>query len=155
MFQSVGQVLLREHESDFSQYSLSIMVKFREDAPLQQLSGTRQSGGERSVSTAYFLLALQSLTKFPFRVVDEINQGMDAINERKLFTQISSSSDGKSQYFLMTPKLLTNLEYKNGDRVLCVYSGRNIQSEKSDVVGQWDTNAILKAVERQQKARMA
>eukprot|EP01052_Picozoa_sp_SAG31_P004861 SAG31_NODE_206_length_20335_cov_17.910160_14_plen_55_part_00 len=28
------------------------------------------------------------MTTFPFRVVDEINQGMDARNERKMFEQI-------------------------------------------------------------------
>ena len=39
-------------------------------------------GGERSVSTALYMMALQSLTKVPFRCVDEINQGMDEVNER-------------------------------------------------------------------------
>jgi hypothetical protein len=28
------------------------------------------------------MMALQSLTKVPFRCVDEINQGMDEVNER-------------------------------------------------------------------------
>jgi hypothetical protein len=47
-------------------------------------SSHRQSGGERSVSTMLYLIALQEFTKCPFRVVDEINQGMDAVNERKV-----------------------------------------------------------------------
>lgn len=36
----------------------------------------RQSGGERSVSTMLYLVALTGVTVTPFRVVDEINQGM-------------------------------------------------------------------------------
>ncbi len=59
-------------------------VKFRESEPLQQLTANRQSGGERSVSTILYLIALQDVTVTPFRVVDEINQGMDPINERKV-----------------------------------------------------------------------
>jgi chromosome segregation ATPase len=49
-------------------------VSFRAGTPLQQLTGTSQSGGERSVSTMLFLLALQEICDCPFRVVDEINQ---------------------------------------------------------------------------------
>jgi hypothetical protein len=71
---------------------------------------------ERSVSTIVYLVSLQDLTNCPFRVVDEINQGllvfevnsfwinsrqhlrdpsltlflsgMDPINERKMFQQL-------------------------------------------------------------------
>ena len=59
---------------DFSQYGVEIMVKFRDSESLQLLTSTRQSGGERSVSTMLYLLALQDLTNCPFRAVDEINQ---------------------------------------------------------------------------------
>ena len=31
------------------------------------------------------MMALQALTKVPFRCVDEINQGMDEKNERRVF----------------------------------------------------------------------
>ena len=51
---------------------------------LQRLTGQRQSGGEKSVSTILYLLSLQELSRAPFRVVDEINQGMDIENERKV-----------------------------------------------------------------------
>ena len=36
-------------------------------------------------STALYMMALQALTKVPFRCVDEINQGMDEKNERRVF----------------------------------------------------------------------
>ena len=64
-----GEVGLKRgnHENDFENYGISIRVKFRDDEPLQELTGARQSGGERSVSTALYMLALQQLTSVPFR----------------------------------------------------------------------------------------
>jgi chromosome segregation ATPase len=53
-----------------------------ESEPLSVLDNHRQSGGERAVSTIFYLMALQSLARAPFRLVDEINQGMDPRNER-------------------------------------------------------------------------
>ena len=52
---------------------------------MQVLSPAHHSGGEKSVSTIMYLLSLQGITQTPFRVVDEINQGMDQTNERKVF----------------------------------------------------------------------
>ena len=52
---------------------------------VQVLSPAHHSGGEKSVSTIMYLLSLQGITQTPFRVVDEINQGMDQTNERKVF----------------------------------------------------------------------
>lgn len=59
---------------DFSKYGAQIRVKFRVNEELQALNAQRQSGGERSVSTMLYLMALQEETSCPFRVVDEINQ---------------------------------------------------------------------------------
>lgn len=72
-----------------------------------------------------YLIALQDLSKSPFRVVDEINQGMDPRNERLVHEQIVQAACGKntSQYFLVTPKLLPNLEYRDEMRILCVFNG--------------------------------
>ncbi|KAG0322108.1 Structural maintenance of chromosomes protein 5, partial [Linnemannia gamsii] len=71
-----GEIKLGEHE-DYDKWSIDILVKFRDSEKLQKLTGQRQSGGERSVSTIMYLMAMQSLSKVSFRVVDEINQGMD------------------------------------------------------------------------------
>jgi chromosome segregation ATPase len=76
-----GEVGLEEKtdtfsEHDYDKYGIKIMVKFRENERLTQLTSTRQSGGEKAVSTITYLMALQGLSKAPFRVVDEINQGM-------------------------------------------------------------------------------
>ena len=78
----------------------------------------RQSGGERSVTTAIYMMAMQSITKVPFRCVDEINQGMDERNERKVFDLIIETAvrANTAQYFLLTPKLLSDLKYERGVR---------------------------------------
>ena len=88
------------HESpDFDKWGINIFVKFRDNEKLQQLTGQRQSGGERSVTTILYLMSLQNLAKSPFRVVDEINQGMDPRNERMIHEQIveGASRPGTSQ----------------------------------------------------------
>ncbi|XP_077295757.1 structural maintenance of chromosomes 5 [Arctopsyche grandis] len=113
-------------EDDYDLYGISILVRFREDAELQQLTRTTQSGGERALATALYLMALQQLSQAPFRCVDEINQGMDPINERKMFqllVKITTECDASSQYFLLTPKLLKNLEYTKSIKVHTIMNG--------------------------------
>lgn len=122
---------------DFANWAIHIRVKFRENEPLSLLDSHRQSGGERAVSTIFYLMALQSLSKSPFRVVDEINQGMDQRNERMVHGRMvdiaaaneQAVAEGKasgSQYFLITPKLLSGLRYEKGMTVLCIVSGENV-----------------------------
>ncbi|KAH8431563.1 DNA repair ATPase SMC5 [Aspergillus melleus] len=128
--------------SNFDQWSVQIHVKFRENENLSLLDSHRQSGGERAVSTIFYLMALQSLSASPFRVVDEINQGMDPRNERMVhgrlvdiacanggYNEDGTESSGGSQYFLITPKLLSGLVYKPGMRVLCIYSGEHMPKD--------------------------
>lgn len=120
-----GEVSLDERDTDFDQYGILIKVKFRQTGQLQVLSAHHQSGGERSVSTILYLVSLQDLTNCPFRVVDEINQGMDPINERKMFQQLvrAASQPNTPQCFLLTPKLLPNLEYSDACSILTVMNG--------------------------------
>ncbi|KAL6721930.1 Structural maintenance of chromosomes protein 5 [Lecanora helva] len=167
-------------DDDFDQWAIQIRVKFRENEPLTTLDSHRQSGGERAVSTIFYLMSLQSLTRSPFRVVDEINQGMDPRNERLVHKRMvgiacgegtmgissdqinrgssgdgvdgfdlgaeqddaasdgegedpSSTGGGGSQYFLITPKLLHNLTYERGMRVLCIASGEYMPPDRSRV----------------------
>ena len=77
-----GEVRVHKSERGFGEWAAEIRVKFRESENFQVLDNRRQSGGERAVSTVFYLMALQSMARTPFRVVDEINQGMDPRNER-------------------------------------------------------------------------
>ncbi|XP_026817249.1 structural maintenance of chromosomes protein 5 [Rhopalosiphum maidis] len=109
---------------DFEAYGLLIKVQFRNDIPsLRLLDAKTQSGGERALTTALFLLSLQEVTHFPFRIVDEINQGMDKVYERKLMELFMELfEDRKNQYFVVTPKLIKNLTFKNTtvDIIFCI-----------------------------------
>ncbi|XP_043691103.1 structural maintenance of chromosomes protein 5 isoform X3 [Telopea speciosissima] len=120
-----GEVSLDEHDMDYDKFGIVIKVKFRQTGQLQVLSAHHQSGGERSVSTILYLVSLQDLTHCPFRVVDEINQGMDPINERKMFQQLvrAASQPNTPQCFLLTPKLLSNLQYSEACCVLHIMNG--------------------------------
>lgn len=72
-----------------------------------------------------YLMAMQELSNSPFRVVDEINQGMDPRNERLVHGHLVDIAcrPETSQYFLITPKLLPDLAYSDKMKVLCIFNG--------------------------------
>ena len=76
MLKCSGEISLArpDNPEDFSQYGTCIKVSFRSDEQMQELTAWQQSGGEKSVATMLYMIALQEMTKCPFRVVDEINQ---------------------------------------------------------------------------------
>jgi chromosome segregation ATPase len=122
-------------DPDPSKFAVAIRVRFdtsaggRDGAPLDLLRKEHQSGGEKSVTTIMYLLSLQNMTDCPFRLVDEINQGMDPANERKVFERLTASACGQQeqpQTFLITPKLLEGLVYPPGMRVHTVFNGRGV-----------------------------
>uniref|UniRef100_A0A3Q4GV85 Structural maintenance of chromosomes protein 5 n=1 Tax=Neolamprologus brichardi TaxID=32507 RepID=A0A3Q4GV85_NEOBR len=105
--QCAGEVDLHsENEEEYDKYGIRIRVKFHATTQLHELTPYHQSGGERSVSTMLYLMALQELNRCPFRVVDEINQGMDPVNERRVFDIVvrTACKETTSQYFFITPK---------------------------------------------------
>lgn len=127
--QCAGEVDLHtENEEEYDKYGIRIRVKFHSHTQLHELTPHHQSGGERSVSTMLYLMALQELNRCPFRVVDEINQGMDPVNERRVFNIVvrTACKEKTSQYFFITPKLLQNLQYADEMMVLCVHNGTNM-----------------------------
>ena len=97
-----------------------------------------------------YLISLQNINPAPFRVVDEINQAMvrggppaadrpaarvartplafgraqDSSNERNVFQCITHAcSQGGKQYFLLTPKLLPDLDYGEDTAIQFVFNG--------------------------------
>lgn len=117
----------------YDQYGLQLLVQFREDDALHQLNAKQQSGGEKSVCTMLFLISMQRLADQSFRLVDEINQGMDPANERMVFQIMVDvmSSSNVPQYFMITPKLLPNLEFQENCTVLCVFNGPSICNQET------------------------
>lgn len=134
----IGEVGLTEAEDsiDYDKYGIEIRVKFRNGQELSVLSATRHSGGEKSVSTMVYLTCLQGITPAAVRVVDEINQGMDPLNERAIFNgMVAAGADPlRPQYFIVTPKLLPGLDYGPHMRVLAIHNGpKNIRDPDWDV----------------------
>eukprot|EP01084_Bolivina_argentea_P251580 421991_1 len=123
-------------ELKYSEWCIDILTKFRSEKniPWKRLTSSSQSGGEKSVSTMLYLLSLQQVTTVPFRVVDEINQGMDPINERRIMKILNYECTPKRnrsrnnirhlpQYFVITPKLLPRLQYSPCSSVYVIFNG--------------------------------
>mmetsp|Transcript_97 Transcript_97/g.411 ORF Transcript_97/g.411 Transcript_97/m.411 type:complete len:1168 (-) Transcript_97:119-3622(-) len=137
--------------ANFEKWGIKISVSFRENTKAQVLSARVQSGGERSVSTIMYLMALQDMMVSPFRAVDEINQGLDESNERGVFKRIVQNScgvpkkgplDHNGQYFLITPKLLPNLYDMEEEAMTLLFVFNGLHNVKSQ--SEWNVDAIVK-----------
>lgn len=76
-------------------------------------------------------MSLTEEARAPFSLVDEINQGMDQRAERAVhnsLVEVTCKADS-GQYFLITPKLLPDLEYAERMKVLCVNNGEWLPEE--------------------------
>ncbi|KAK0202992.1 hypothetical protein DFS33DRAFT_1437795, partial [Desarmillaria ectypa] len=126
-----GEIRIGQHE-DYDKWTIDILVKFRDDEKLQLLTSQRQSGGERSLTTILYLMSLTEQARAPFSLVDEINQGMDQRAERAVHNNMveTTCKEESGQYFLITPKLLTDLQYHERMKVLCVNNGEWLPEER-------------------------
>ncbi|TFK43988.1 P-loop containing nucleoside triphosphate hydrolase protein [Crucibulum laeve] len=127
-----GEIRISEHE-DYEKWAIDILVKFRDSEKLQLLTGQRQSGGERSLTTILYLMSLTEEARAPFSLVDEINQGMDQRAERMVHNSMVdvTCKEESAQYFLITPKLLPDLNYHERMKILCVNNGEWLPEEKN------------------------
>ncbi|KAG8923808.1 Structural maintenance of chromosomes protein 5, partial [Tulasnella sp. 408] len=126
-----GEVRIGNQDGPYDKWKIEIWVKFRSDTPLCMLTAQRQSGGERSLTTIMYLMAMTEYFRVPFSLVDEINQGMDSRAERVVHNQlVNVTCNGDSgQYFMVTPKLLQNLHYHERMRVLVVCNGEGFPAD--------------------------
>ncbi|KPV61728.1 MAG: Chromosome partition protein Smc [Candidatus Bathyarchaeota archaeon BA2] len=104
--QAVGDVrLLNEH--DIEEAGLEIYVGFKGGKPVP-LNAYTQSGGERSMATMTFLLALQQHVQSPFRAVDEYDIHLDPRGREVIADLIVSSVGlGGGQFLVITPSEVT------------------------------------------------
>jgi len=103
---AVGEVKLT-NEQDLEEAGLEIFVGFKGGNPVP-LNAYTQSGGERSIATITFLLALQQHVHSPFRAIDEYDVHMDPKNREIIANLLVSSVTGlDSQYLAITPSQLT------------------------------------------------
>ncbi len=103
---AVGEVKLT-NEQDLEEAGLEIFVGFKGGNPVP-LNAYTQSGGERSIATVTFLLALQQHVHSPFRAIDEYDVHMDPKNREIIANLLVSSVTGlDSQYLAITPSQIT------------------------------------------------
>lgn len=133
LFAKFGYSGIIEVDTDSEEWALNIMVKFRDAEGMQRLSAYRQSGGEKSLSTILFLLSLQQSRQAPFRLVDEINQGMDAHNERIVYKILKEMSDS-SQFFIITPKLIEDIDLGENTNALILYGADGLTKDLENYV---------------------
>ena len=108
--EATGRVRLVNTE-DIEEAGLEVLVGFRGAEP-QVLDAFTQSGGERSVATMLFLLALQQYLRSPLRAVDEFDVHMDPRNREviseMLLKQMANTKD--IQYVTITPGQISTIE---------------------------------------------
>ncbi|TRY64209.1 hypothetical protein TCAL_00493 [Tigriopus californicus] len=138
-----------EGPSDFKSFGLDIMVNFAgAKGNMEALSGSVQSGGEKSVSTAVFMMALQELTQVPFRCVDEINQGMDEVNERLIWKMLLTTANRyTAQYMYFSPKFPRELEFTPDIKaVFCINGALRV-----DLPNHFHLSNILQRMKKKRK----
>ena len=103
---ATGEVRLGNAQ-DIETAGLEILVGFKGGRHVP-LDAYTQSGGERTIATMSFLLALQQHVRSPFRAVDEYDIHMDPRN-REMIAKIliSTIKDANAQYIVITPSQVT------------------------------------------------
>jgi len=105
--QAIGEVELT-NKHDIEDAGLEILVGFKGGKAVS-LNSYTQSGGERSIATMSFLLALQQHVRSPFRAVDEYDIHMDPKNREIIANLLVSSIKGRdAQYLAITPSQMTS-----------------------------------------------
>lgn len=127
---AVGKVRVVDID-DVESAGLEILVGFKGSEPIP-LDPFTQSGGERTVATMAFLLALQRHIKSPLRVVDEFDVHMDPINRERVFRQIVNlMKEAGGQMIFVTPGQVVGVE---GDVHVLVVQSVSGSSRVSSVV---------------------
>lgn len=98
----VGSLFLEKPESPF-EGGADIKLQFPGKT---MMSIGSASGGEKSVGTVCFILALQAIHPMPFYMMDEIDAHLDVVNSQKLAELLKTKSNG-SQFIIVSLKDVT------------------------------------------------
>ena len=108
-----GRMVLDNPEDPFSG-GLDVLLEF--PGKTEMTIGSA-SGGEKSVSTVCYLLALQQIHPMPFYIMDEIDAHLDIVNTKRLASLLKSRSS-QSQFVVISLKDTT---ISQADRIYGVY----------------------------------
>lgn len=98
----VGRLFLESPEKPF-EGGADIRLQFPDKTEMTIGSA---SGGEKSVGTVCFILALQAIHPMPFYMMDEIDAHLDVVNSQRLAELLKSKSKG-SQFIIVSLKDVT------------------------------------------------
>lgn len=119
--------LVNAQSKSMSDIALQVLVSYRDDSELRPISATANSGGEKMCCTMLFCFSLlQDEERMPpFVMVDELNQGLDPVNEMKIMTMMFEDAEKGSapQSFVITPKLLLNLPFQPNTKNHIIFNG--------------------------------
>ena len=97
-----GRLFLEKPDSPF-EAGADIRLQF---PGKMEMSIGSASGGEKSVGTVCFILALQSIHPMPFYMMDEIDAHLDVLNSQRLAELLKGKSQG-SQFIVVSLKDVT------------------------------------------------
>ncbi|KAJ8347148.1 hypothetical protein SKAU_G00285490 [Synaphobranchus kaupii] len=125
-----------------------INEKFSDFFRSMQCAGEVDLHSENEEEYDKYGIRIRELNRCPFRVVDEINQGMDPVNERRVFDIVvrTACKGTTSQYFFITPKVLQNLTYADEMTVHCVHNGLQMLPPSK-----WNLKSFIRRSQRKLK----
>jgi chromosome segregation protein len=108
-----GRLLLENSEDPFKG-GVDVYLRFPGKAELPISSA---SGGEKSVATVCFVIALQSIHPMPFYMFDEIDAHLDVLNTQRLADLLKERARG-SQFIVIS---LRDITISRADRIYGIY----------------------------------
>ena len=118
-----------QNEDDIFSSGISYLIQFPDK---QKRESTSISGGEKTLASITFLLALQTLKPSPFYLLDEVDAHLDALNTERLSKILETRSKG-NQIIMVTLKdatvqkaqLIYGVYPKNGVSQVVTYKQSN------------------------------
>lgn len=102
-----------DYDEELTQNSKKASAISKKKKVVQDLKGL--SGGERSYTTACFVMALWTCVDSPFRCLDEFDVFMDMQNRRIIMELLSelARKNKHIQFFFFTPQSISELNYED------------------------------------------
>jgi chromosome segregation protein len=108
-----GKLLLENLEDPFKG-GVDVYLRFPGKA---ELTINSASGGEKSVATVFFVLALQTINPMPFYMFDEIDAHLDVLNTQRLAELLRERARG-SQFIVIS---LRDITISRADKIYGIY----------------------------------
>eukprot|EP00177_Eucheuma_denticulatum_P007198 GFKZ01013091.1.p1 GENE.GFKZ01013091.1~~GFKZ01013091.1.p1 ORF type:complete len:590 (+),score=98.90 GFKZ01013091.1:1845-3614(+) len=120
--------LVNKDSERLGDLKLEVLVSYRDGVDLRPISAQSNSGGEKMCCTMLFCfsLLLEEERLPPFVFVDELNQGLDYVNEGRIMRMMFEDAEKETapQSFVITPKLLPDLPFHAHTKSHIIFNGK-------------------------------